>query len=84
MRPKNELDHELSETPEAKPGGDETIRVLACEADEMHCPVCGSKVRDLTRPPGDMETFFFVCTFCLSETYVRFPLDLADDPERTV
>jgi hypothetical protein len=81
MRTKNELEQGLSETLETAPGNDEPIRVLAYEADEMHCPVCGSSVSDLTRPPGNVETFFFVCKRCFSETYVRLPLDLADDPE---
>ncbi len=81
MRTKNELDQELLETPEATPGDGEDIRILACEADEMHCPVCGSNVSDLTRPPGEPETFFFVCKCCMSETFVRFPLDLMGDPE---
>lgn len=84
MRTKNQLDQELPETPETAPGEDEDIRILACEADEMHCPVCGSRVSDLTRPPGDPETFFFVCKLCLSETFVRFPPDLAGDPERNL
>ena len=84
MRTKNELDQELRETPETAPDDGEDIRIFVHEADEMHCPVCGSRVSDLTRPPGDPETFFFVCKFCLSETFVRFPLDLAGDPERKI
>jgi hypothetical protein len=84
MGTKNESDQELPETSEATPGNGENLRILACEADQMHCPVCGTNVRDLTLPRGEPEAFFFICKCCMSETLVRFPLDLMGDPERTV
>lgn len=80
MRTKNGIDTD-TETVETPLGEYDDVRVLVHGVDRMHCPVCGSGVENLTRPPGDPETLFFACKFCLSETFVRLPIDLNGEPE---